>query len=317
MFGRKPRLAIDRLLGGEEVRAVSQGYSKFVESLRKNLQAAYKVAMQGAEKAREVQKRHFDLRARAGTIEVGDRVLVRILAHGGKHKLVDNWERDPYVVLEQPNHDIPVFVVQLENGKGPRRTLHRNHLLSVTTLPMLPQKEPPKVMPRRKRQQVIQEDKVSSAGSVSTKTDVSMMGVLYSVTDDRDTPAVLPGDGTGTISEVTGMQISDNVVESSVSSGEEGDNVSTHSSDLREEYTGEDSEADISLSADEILLSSSLVDSGDTDADIEVSLVAASPSGFVGRQSPPIPAPRRGTRIRRQPEWLRSGDYIVHQTTGC
>ena len=98
-----------------------------------------------------------------------------------------------------------------------------------------------------------------------------------------------------------------------MSSGEEGVNVSPHSSDLREEYTGEDSEADISLSADEILLSSSLVDSGDTDADIEVSLVAASPSGFVGRQSPPIPAPRRGTRIRRQPEWLRSGDYIVHQ----
>ena len=161
------------------------------------------------------------MRARAGTIEVGDRVLVRILARAGKQKLADSWERDPYVVLEQPNHDIPVFVVQLENGKGPdRRTLHHNHLLSVTTLPMLPQKEPPKVMPRRKKQQVIQEDKVSSAGSVSTKTDVTMKGVLYSVTDERDTPAVLPEDGTGTISEVTGMQISDNVVESSGSSGE-------------------------------------------------------------------------------------------------
>ena len=95
------------------------------------------------------------------------------------------------MVLEQPNHDIPVFVVQLKNGKGPRRTLYRNHLLSVTTLPALPQKEPPKVTPRRKRQRVIQKDKVSRAGSVSSKTDVSMMGVLYSVTDDRDTPTVL------------------------------------------------------------------------------------------------------------------------------
>ena len=170
---------------------MSQGYSKFVESLRKNLQAAYKVAMQGAEKAKKVQKRHSDLRTRAGTIEIGDRVLVRILAHGGEHKLADHWERDPYVVLEQPNHDIPVFVVQLEHGKGTRQTLHRSHLLSVTTLPALPQKEPSKVMPRRKRQQVIHGDKVSSAGSVSAKTDVSMMGVLYSVTDDRDTPAVL------------------------------------------------------------------------------------------------------------------------------
>ena len=59
-----------------------------------------------------------------------------------------------------------------------------------------------------------------------------MMGVFYSVADDRDTPAVLPEDGTGTISKVTGMQISDNVVESSVSSGEEGDHVFTHSGDL-------------------------------------------------------------------------------------
>ena len=90
MFGRKPRLAIDLVLGGEEVKAVSKGYGKFVESLRKNFQAAYKVAMQGAEKARDVRKRRFNLRARAGTIEVGDRVLVRILAHGGKHKLTDN-----------------------------------------------------------------------------------------------------------------------------------------------------------------------------------------------------------------------------------
>ena len=93
--------------------------------------------------------------------------------------------------------------------------------------------------------------------------------MVYSVTDGRDTPAVLSEDGTGTVSEVTGMQINDNVVESSVSSGEEGDNVSTHSGDLREEYTGEDSEDDISLSAGKILLSSSLVDSGDTDADLD------------------------------------------------
>ena len=49
--------------------------------------------------------------------------------------------------------------------------------------------------------------------------------MFHSVTDDRDKPAVLPEDGTETISEVTGMQISDDVVESSVSSGEEDDNV--------------------------------------------------------------------------------------------
>ena len=135
-----------------------------MESLRKNLQAAYKVAMQGAEKAWEVGQRRFDLRAWGGTIEVGGRVLVRILAHEGKHKWADNWEREFYVVLEQPNHDIPVLVVQLENKKGPWPTLHHNHLLSVTTLPVLPQKESPKVMPRRKRQQIFRKIKYQVQG---------------------------------------------------------------------------------------------------------------------------------------------------------
>ena len=99
--------------------------------------------------------------------------------------MADNWERDPLVLLEQPNHDIPVFLAQLGNGEMPRRTLHRNHLLSVTTLPVLPQKEPLKVTPRRKQQQVIQENEVSSAGGVSsevfTDTDVGMMGEVDSI----------------------------------------------------------------------------------------------------------------------------------------
>ena len=36
-------------------------------------------------------------------------------------------------------------------------------------------------------------------------------------------------------------------------------------------------------------------------------------SASVGRQILPIPAPRQGTRIRHQPEWLRCGAYIVQQ----
>ena len=57
----------------------------------------------------------------------------------------------------------------------------------------------------------------------------------------------------------------------------------------------EDSDSGISSSKGDILLSSSLVDSGDTDADIEDILVAASPSGSVGREISPIPAPIQGT----------------------
>ena len=46
----------------------------------------------------------------------------------GKNKLADNWEQDIYVVIDQPNIDIPVYTVQKESTKAPTRTLHRNML---------------------------------------------------------------------------------------------------------------------------------------------------------------------------------------------
>lgn len=135
MFGRQPRLPIDLLLNspGE---SQEQSHSKYVETLKRNLQNAYRVASAEADRARLKQKETYDTRARCGTIEVGERVLVKILAHDGKHKLADRWELVPYLVCDQPNEDIPVFVVKKENGEGSARTLHRNHLLPISTLPL-------------------------------------------------------------------------------------------------------------------------------------------------------------------------------------
>ena len=39
------------------------------------------------------------------------------------------WADDIYVVTSQPNADIPVYKVRKEDGIGPEKTLHRNHLL--------------------------------------------------------------------------------------------------------------------------------------------------------------------------------------------
>jgi hypothetical protein len=63
-------------------------------------------------KAQEHQKDGYDLKTRGCIVEVGDTVLVKIVAWDGKHKLSDHWEDKPYVVLKQPNLDIPVFVVE-------------------------------------------------------------------------------------------------------------------------------------------------------------------------------------------------------------
>ena len=57
-----------------------------------------------------------------------DVVLVKIVAHKGRHKLQDKWEPEEYVVVEQPIAGTPVYRVQPVTG-GNIRTLHRNLLL--------------------------------------------------------------------------------------------------------------------------------------------------------------------------------------------
>ena len=110
-------------------------FHQYIANLRRRLQDAYKLAASEAEKAQLRQKRGYDQRLRGIALRPGDRVLVKILAFEGKHKLSNKFEDTPYVVTDQPNEDIPVFTVQREDGVGPLRTLHRNHLLPISTLP--------------------------------------------------------------------------------------------------------------------------------------------------------------------------------------
>lgn len=135
MFGRHPRLPIDAILGvpeGEE----ETGYSEYVENLKQRLQQAYDLAGEEARKSQQHQKKYYDRKVRGSTIEVGDRVLVEKLAYDGKHKIQDRWEEHAYEVIRQPNPEVPVFVLQREDGEGGLRTLHRNHLLPISHLPI-------------------------------------------------------------------------------------------------------------------------------------------------------------------------------------
>ena len=75
-------------------------------------------------------------------MEPGDRVLMKIVAHSGKHKIADRWKDDAYTVLQQPNSDIPVYIVSKEDGTGPKHTLHRNLLLPINFLPIAPLPNP-------------------------------------------------------------------------------------------------------------------------------------------------------------------------------
>jgi transposase InsO family protein len=133
MFGRHPNLPIDVAMGiCRSEPADSQHH--YVTSLKSRLLRSYDLARKSSSCAKLRHKRLKDVRCRAAVLERGDRVLVKQLAFQGKHKLADIWEPDVYIVVDKPNPDIPVYVVEPENkqgGRRRRRTLHRNHLLHV------------------------------------------------------------------------------------------------------------------------------------------------------------------------------------------
>ena len=129
MFGWHPRLAIDAYLGLDQLSDSAKSREYYVQKMKRRLQYAYDVAQKESTKKGQKYEGHYDSKVRYSKLEVGDSVLVRNVSLRGKNKLGDKWERNPYVVIEKPNLDLPVFKVQQEGNKGPIRTLHRNLLL--------------------------------------------------------------------------------------------------------------------------------------------------------------------------------------------
>ncbi|KAG1925345.1 interleukin-1 receptor accessory protein-like 1-A [Pimephales promelas] len=112
---------------------------------------SYRVASENASKVAIRNKRRFDERVVASSLEIGDRVLVRNVKLRGKHKLADKWEKEVYIVIEKAV-DLPVYTVQSEGKDGPLRTLHRDLLLPCGYLRENTPEEPvrPKI-PRKPR----------------------------------------------------------------------------------------------------------------------------------------------------------------------
>ena len=128
MFGRHPRLANDAFLGLSPDAMSSANQTEHVRKLRERLDFAYKMAQEVAKRGTAQQKWYYDLKVRStGTLQTGDRVLVKNVGLRGEQKLADCWETQPYIILSQPNPDIPVFTVKLEKFWPKKiRTLHRN-----------------------------------------------------------------------------------------------------------------------------------------------------------------------------------------------
>ena len=91
-------------------------YTDYIESLREKLRYTYKLASTKADQSRQKQKGNYDKRVRQSVIDIGDRVLIKRTGFTGKHKLANKWENIPYVVVEQPSKDIPVYRLKEEGG---------------------------------------------------------------------------------------------------------------------------------------------------------------------------------------------------------
>lgn len=135
MFGRHPRLAVDAFLGIDPNQNNNSSQLEYAKKLKGRLDYAYKAATEEAQRQAQRYKKYYDLKVHENKLEVGDRVLVEKLGVKGKHKIADRWEEDPYIVLDQPIPDIPVFSLKREDGQGRLRKLHRNQLLPFMSLP--------------------------------------------------------------------------------------------------------------------------------------------------------------------------------------
>ena len=129
MFGRHPRLPIDVEFGLPKHNCGdNSSKSRYVQKLRRRLNYAFKKASKYSDQQARKYKSSYDKSIKGPQLQEKDIVIVKVVAHKGRHKLQDKWEPEEYVVIEQPIAGTPVYRVQPVNG-GNIRTLHRNLLL--------------------------------------------------------------------------------------------------------------------------------------------------------------------------------------------
>ena len=129
MFGRHPRLPIDVEFGLLKTNSGdNSSKSRYVQKLRRRLNYAFQKTNKFANQQAQKYKSSYDKSIKGPQLQEKDIVLVKIVAHKGRHKLQDKWEPEEYVVVEQPIAGTPDYRVQPVTG-GNIRTLHRNLLL--------------------------------------------------------------------------------------------------------------------------------------------------------------------------------------------
>ena len=338
MFGREPRLAVDLVLGVPEEEG-QPTYCKYVEALRKRLQEAYKLATAEIEKAQSRQKRNYDRKVRGAVLEAGDRVLVEILAFEGKHKIADRWEPNPYIVLEQPCSAVPVFVVQREDESGPKRTLHRNHLLPIGSLPFSetdvdPEKEPKIKAPIPSTELEMDAASGEETESSDSEPDLALLEIADDDDDDNDVGSRKPATehqpaGEEEIADIPEQQVDqmEHTDDEELTSDEELPQGAVHESaseaeeetSHEEEETFQEGEEETFQEGEEETFQEGEEEASEEEEEIQEDASQEEeemqdlpkPEDMPADHESPVPTLRKSSRVKKKPAWFKSGDYVT------
>ncbi len=326
MFGRHPRLPVDAFLG-TYVGNDHADHTKYAQDMRKRLRFAYSTASRIAQKAGGRYKELYDKKVRGCIVQPGDRVLVRLVGLTGKHKLANKWGNSVYVVVKQPSPDIPVYILKEENGTG-MKTLHRNMLLPLQSVHVIPPTETRTTEPRQ----------MSRPRGNKTQKSVSMRVKEFRESQrdsDEDSEELVPllqwttryepdARERPPVSILTSPS-EDRTSTYSISSIEHQDSGtslpdSSQSSSAQEDLNPDEDES--SIHSNVTMDRSSIHDTIASPIDIPIELARTS-SPISKRNSsslsnPPVSPPvevistGRPTRTRKRPSWMNSGDWITN-----
>ena len=299
LFGREPRLPIDLLLPSPDTTG-AKTFTGYIEGLRERLKHAHQVVQARLTGKGEASQKWYAKKVRGATLQLGDQVLLRQIGLQGKNKLADRWQEEVYVVTSQPNASIPVFSVRRLDGHGKVKTVHRNLLLPVRSVPTPVPNKPksgPSQTPILTRSRTRLRDRNDSAPrSDSSPESVQSHDTVSTVVPQPQISVIAwKADSSLDLDEdETSVLLDESVVRS-----EDGGTADRSSE-------GGDQEADISESDSEM-------DPGNE----STGQMRLSPDGPSNPGTGSVPSsstevrPRRIVRHRRQPGWMRSGEWDV------
>ena len=235
MFGRKPRLPIDFILGGEKDEAdIPVLHTKYAQEWKEKMDAAYAIASKNALARKELRmKRHRGKLAEP--LAIGDKVLVRNVETGGPGKLRSYWVEEVYIVKHIKNNGV-VYTVCKEDGSG-EWTVHRNMLLPCSHLILPAIQEPVRKDSRRETRSMKQtrerRDGQQLINESESDSDEEIEMFIIPKENDKD---VAPGDD----QLKTHQDEADLVVEPKIISQEMYNSLFNESVTDEEEFTGFD-----------------------------------------------------------------------------